>query len=46
MDIREINEIDQLDSCRNAWDELLARTTGATFFHTLDWLEVVERVTG
>ncbi len=40
MEIHEINDIAQLDCCREAWNELLAQTAAATFFHTLDWLEV------
>ncbi len=41
--IEEINEIDALASLRPAWDQLLAATPAATFFQSLDWLEVFWR---
>jgi len=36
----EINDIHQLDQFRSKWWELLAGTPNATFFQTLEWLEV------
>ncbi len=41
--IREINNIDELADIRSDWNALLEQTPGATFFHTLDWLEVYWR---
>jgi len=41
--VQEINDIRQLDQVRQTWSSLLARTPGATFFQTLDWLEVYWR---
>jgi CelD/BcsL family acetyltransferase involved in cellulose biosynthesis len=38
--IRELNHIADLDAWRCAWRELLAQTHGATFFQSLEWLEV------
>jgi len=39
----EINDIRQLDAYRLAWKALLGRTRGATFFQSLQWLEVYWR---
>ncbi len=39
----EINDIGGLDRYRSAWRELLAVTPEATFFQSLDWLEVYWR---
>jgi CelD/BcsL family acetyltransferase involved in cellulose biosynthesis len=36
--VREINDPAELESLRPAWDELLARTPGASYCQTLDWL--------
>jgi len=38
--VREINHIDELAEHRRAWASLLAETPGASFFQTLEWLEV------
>ncbi|HVX12554.1 MAG TPA: GNAT family N-acetyltransferase [Pirellulales bacterium] len=35
----EINDPGELAGCRLLWKSLLAQTPGATFFHSLDWLE-------
>jgi CelD/BcsL family acetyltransferase involved in cellulose biosynthesis len=40
VEILEINRIEELADFRTAWHELLARTRGASFFQTLEWLEV------
>jgi CelD/BcsL family acetyltransferase involved in cellulose biosynthesis len=37
--ITEISDPTELAGCRLLWKSLLARTPGATFFHSLDWLE-------
>jgi len=39
IEVREINQIEGLQEFRLAWQGLLARTPGASFFHSLDWLE-------
>lgn len=36
----EINDIQALASYRDVWHRLLAETRGASFFQTLEWLEV------
>jgi CelD/BcsL family acetyltransferase involved in cellulose biosynthesis len=36
--VREINDPAELESLRPSWDALLARTPGATYCQTLDWL--------
>jgi CelD/BcsL family acetyltransferase involved in cellulose biosynthesis len=41
--VREINDIRQLDAYRLTWNALLAETPGASFFHSLDWLETYWR---
>lgn len=43
IDVHEINDIGQLDAYRLWWSALLGRTRGATFFQSLDWLEVYWR---
>lgn len=43
MQITEINDAAQLDHYRLAWKSLLAQTPGATFFHSLDWLQAYWR---
>jgi CelD/BcsL family acetyltransferase involved in cellulose biosynthesis len=35
----EINRLRELDSIREHWRRLLARTPNCSFFHTLEWLE-------
>ena len=39
IEVREINQIEALGEFRPAWQALLAQTPGASFFHSLDWLE-------
>jgi CelD/BcsL family acetyltransferase involved in cellulose biosynthesis len=41
--IDEINGLDDLAGWRPAWHRLLAETEGASFFQTLEWLEVYWR---
>jgi CelD/BcsL family acetyltransferase involved in cellulose biosynthesis len=41
--VREINDLDELGHLREAWDDLLGRTPGASIFHTLDWLRTYWR---
>ena len=41
--VEEINSLQDLARCRLLWESLCPRTPGATFFHTLDWLEVYWR---
>jgi len=41
--ITEIRSLDQLDSLRLVWRSLLQQTPNATFFQSLDWLEVFWR---
>jgi CelD/BcsL family acetyltransferase involved in cellulose biosynthesis len=41
--VSEINCIDQLAQFRPEWQELLRRTPGASFFQSLEWLEVYWR---
>lgn len=43
MPILELNAADQLANDRREWAELLAVTPGATFFQSLEWLEVYWR---
>jgi len=42
-DVQEINEIGQLGDYRSAWQSLLAQTEGASFFRSLQWLEIYWR---
>src|SRR4051812_47442604 len=37
--VREINDPIRLGDLSEAWQALLPQTAGASFFHTLDWLE-------
>ncbi len=37
--VEEINDIRRLAEVRLLWNALLPKTRGATFFHSLDWLE-------
>jgi CelD/BcsL family acetyltransferase involved in cellulose biosynthesis len=41
--VLEINQIDQLPQFRHEWGVLLSQTAGASFFQSLDWLEVYWR---
>jgi CelD/BcsL family acetyltransferase involved in cellulose biosynthesis len=41
--VQEINDIRQLAGYRLLWNALLPQTPGASFFHSLDWLEVYWR---
>lgn len=41
--VREINRIEELGEYRSAWHTLLRQTRGASFFHSLEWLEVYWR---
>lgn len=43
VNIREINDVGQLERSRADWDRLLAQTQHAQFFQTLDWLQVYWR---
>ncbi|MFH1269237.1 MAG: GNAT family N-acetyltransferase [Planctomycetota bacterium] len=43
IDVKEINQIDQLDDYRSEWRSLLGQTQGASFFQSLQWLEVYWR---
>jgi CelD/BcsL family acetyltransferase involved in cellulose biosynthesis len=42
-DVREINDPQRLDEYRSAWSDLLDQTPAASFFQSLDWLEVYWR---
>jgi CelD/BcsL family acetyltransferase involved in cellulose biosynthesis len=42
-DVREINDIDALADYRTRWRSLLEKTAGASFFQSLEWLEVYWR---
>ncbi|NOY43323.1 MAG: GNAT family N-acetyltransferase [Planctomycetes bacterium] len=39
-DVVEINDIEQLEQYRLAWNALLPRTPKASFFHSFDWLKL------
>jgi CelD/BcsL family acetyltransferase involved in cellulose biosynthesis len=41
--VEEINDIYELSSYRLLWNSLLPQTPGASFFHSLDWLDVYWR---
>jgi CelD/BcsL family acetyltransferase involved in cellulose biosynthesis len=41
--VLEINRIEELADLRQEWGELLRQTPGASFFQSLDWLEVYWR---
>ncbi len=41
--VSEINRIDQLAQFREVWQDLLRQTAGASFFQSLEWLEVYWR---
>jgi len=38
-DLIEINDLEQLEQYRLAWNALLPQTSRASFFHTFDWLQ-------
>ena len=38
--VREFNDVQELNSLASKWQELLAQTPGATFFHSLEWLQI------
>ena len=38
-DVVEINDLEQLEDYRLAWNALLPQTPRASFFHTIDWLQ-------
>jgi CelD/BcsL family acetyltransferase involved in cellulose biosynthesis len=42
-EVLEINDIEDLSQYRLAWNALLPETPGASFFHTIDWLETYWR---
>ena len=42
-DVHEINDLEALRAYRWAWQNLLDQTPGASFFQSLDWLEVYWR---
>jgi CelD/BcsL family acetyltransferase involved in cellulose biosynthesis len=39
IEVHEFNQIEALDGLRSVWGTLLAQTSGASFFHSLEWLE-------
>ena len=41
--VEEINDIERLADDRLLWNALLPQTPGASFFHSLDWLELYWR---
>ena len=41
--VEEVNDLEELGSYRLLWNSLLPQTRGATFFHSLDWLEAYWR---
>jgi CelD/BcsL family acetyltransferase involved in cellulose biosynthesis len=41
--VREINQIDELAEFRRQWGDLLRQTAGASFFQSLEWLEIYWR---
>ncbi len=43
VEVHEIDNIEELSQCRLLWNSLFRATPGATFFHTLDWLETAWR---
>ena len=43
IEVREYNTIEPLTEFRRTWSRLLAQTPGASFFHTLEWLEAYWR---
>ena len=45
-EVIDVNDISELDAYRGDWHRLLAETPGASFFHTLEWLEAYWRHLG
>ncbi len=43
LHVIELNQIEQLEDLRLTWNLLVAQTPGASFFHTLDWLQAYWR---
>ena len=43
INVREINDVGELIEYRSVWEALLAETGDATFFQSLDWLNVYWR---
>ncbi len=43
LQVEEINQIERLAGIRHEWGSLFAQTVGASFFHSLDWLEIYWR---
>lgn len=43
IEVREINRLNELDSLRAVWRDLLAKTPRHSFFQTLEWLETAWR---
>ena len=43
VDVVEINDPDELESYRLAWNALLPETRRASFFHTFDWFQLYWR---
>ena len=43
LHVQEINDIHELGGYRPSWNLLLPQTRAATFFQSLDWLEVFTR---
>ena len=41
--VHEINDVEKLTTHRGTWSELLSVTPEATFFQSLDWLEIYWR---
>ncbi len=41
--VDELNDVEELDGLRLLWGSLLPQTRGATFFHSLDWLQAYWR---
>jgi hypothetical protein len=42
-EVVEINSLEQLDEIRLLWNSLLPQTPGASFYHTINWLEAFWR---
>jgi CelD/BcsL family acetyltransferase involved in cellulose biosynthesis len=43
LEVREINDIAELAELRDVWHGLLQKTSGATFFSTVEWLQAYWR---
>src|SRR3954463_12010786 len=46
IQVREINDAQQLVALRPIWNGLLQQTRGATFFQSLDWLQAFWQFNG